>query len=64
MPEMDGGKLAELFCSLRPETQVVFMSGYPSHGYGKGIFIPPNPRLINKPVRRTRVAQVLQDTLT
>lgn len=50
MPEMNGIKLAELVRSLRPETRVVFMSGYPSGGEMSRYDLPDDIPLLPKPV--------------
>ncbi len=50
MPELDGIRLAELFNSLRPDTRVIFMSGYPSGGHIAKFDLPANACLLAKPV--------------
>ncbi len=63
MPEMDGAHLAELFQSLRPDTNVVFMSGYPSFGYDDRIHLPEDALLIAKPLREEKLSLILQQSL-
>ncbi len=50
MPGMNGVKLAELFQSLRPDSSVIFMSGYPSRGAEAKTTIPENALFIAKPI--------------
>ncbi len=59
MPEMNGEKLAKLFSSERPDTKVIFMSGYPAHAKGKPIGIPDDATFIAKPVNYEKLVQVL-----
>ncbi len=50
MPELDGIRLAEMFTSLRPETRVLYMSGYPSGGQMSRFDLPEGSCLLQKPV--------------
>lgn len=50
MPEMNGVKLAELFESLRPESQVMFMSGYPAKNLMARVNLPDNAVIMPKPI--------------
>lgn len=59
MPEMNGEKLAELFASLRPDTKIIFMSGYPAHAKGTPIGIPDEATFIAKPVNYEKLVQIL-----
>lgn len=59
MPEMHGAHLAELFKSLRPDTYIVFMSGYPAFGYEDKIRLPEDALLISKPIREEKLSEVL-----
>lgn len=59
MPEMNGVKLASLLCSLRPEVQIVFMSGYPNSGEMAPVEVPDGAIFIPKPVDYERLALVL-----
>ena len=63
MPEMDGAHLANMFQSLRPDTHVVFMSGYPQFGYENDIQLPEDIPLVSKPLRQDRLSRVLQECL-
>jgi signal transduction histidine kinase/ActR/RegA family two-component response regulator len=50
MPEMNGVKLAELFESVRPESQVMFMSGYPANNLMARVNLPDNAVIMPKPI--------------
>ena len=63
MPEMNGVKLAELLVSLRPETKVVFMSGYPGSGEMAPVELPEDAIFIPKPVDYDRLARVVYSTI-
>jgi len=63
MPEMNGVKLAELLTSLRPETQVVFMSGYPANGNMAPVELPQGATFIAKPVDYEKMVHVLYQKL-
>jgi CheY-like chemotaxis protein len=61
MPELDGIKLAELMHSFRPDTEVIFMSGYPSGGHMAKFEVPENACLLDKPVNeRDLVSRIFQ----
>jgi CheY-like chemotaxis protein len=63
MPEMSGPRLTERLRSLRPQTKVLYMSGYPNAG---GVSLDPQsqPNLIQKPFTKEgllrRVREVLE----
>ncbi len=63
MPEMNGVKLAELLTSLRPETQVIFMSGYPANGNMAPVELPQDATFIAKPVDYEKLIRVLYQKL-
>ena len=50
MPELGGLKLAELIKEVRPETHILFMSGYPARGDACNINLPKNVFLMAKPI--------------
>ena len=57
MPGMSGWALAESLCALRPETRVLYMSGYPdgvvaSHGVGEG-----GITILHKPFTREELSR-------
>lgn len=64
MPEVDGVKLAELLTSLRPDTKVVFMSGFPARGDMAPLALPEGAVFITKPLVYETLAQMLYYTLT
>lgn len=63
MPEMDGVTLADLLSRGRPDTNVVYMSGYPFLKDDKGLRIPDTASFIRKPLREDAVRQVLERAL-
>lgn len=50
MPELNGVRLAELFKQSRPESQVLFMSGYPAQGQMARVSLPKDAFLMPKPL--------------
>lgn len=50
MPEMNGVKLAELFESVRPDSKVMFMSGYPANNLMARVNLPENAVIMPKPI--------------
>lgn len=63
MPELGGVKLAELFLSLRPETQVLFISGYPLGEGDDQIQIPDHAHFLVKPVAFDKLAGLIMRLL-
>lgn len=61
MPGLDGVKLAELFQSLRPETFVVFMSGYPAAGQMAPVELPQGAYFMAKPIDYEKLAALLHE---
>ena len=59
MPELDGVRLARLFESVRPDANIVFMSGYPASGQMARIEIPDGAYLLPKPIKYDALAHVL-----
>jgi two-component system cell cycle sensor histidine kinase/response regulator CckA len=60
MPEMNGVKLSSLFRVDRPETKIVFMSGYPAGGHMGRVPLPKHAVLIPKPIKVESLLNVLQ----
>jgi DNA-binding NtrC family response regulator len=60
MPELNGVKLAELFESVRPESRVMFMSGYPESGQMARVSLPESAFFMPKPVDFRKLAQTLK----
>lgn len=65
MPGINGPKLAELFTSLRPETGVVFMSGYPTRGdaANKESPLPQGALILPKPFSPDQLSPTLEKAL-
>jgi PAS domain S-box-containing protein len=67
MPEMSGPRLSERLRSLRPETKVLYISGYPNAG-GESFDLQSQPNFIQKPFTKEgllrRVRQVLDGSDT
>lgn len=65
MPGMNGAKLAELFTSLRPETGVVFMTGYPNRGtaIGHASPLPQDALVVPKPLSPDELSPALEKAL-
>jgi len=63
MPEMDGAKLGELFQSIRPESKIIYMSGYPSVKSMNEIDLPDDICLMAKPLQQENVETILMAQL-
>lgn len=63
MPELNGVKLAELFSALRPETRIIFMSGFPSDGDLAPVTLPEDAHFIAKPMNYEGLLKVLYEIL-
>lgn len=63
MPEMDGLRLGKLFGVRRPDTNVIYMSGYPFLNIQKGADLPDAGAFLNKPLQEETVRQVLERAL-
>lgn len=63
MPEMDGMELAEVFAKRRPDTNVVYMSGYPFLEEDRHLTVPDTASFISKPLQEDTVRQVLERAL-
>ena len=60
MPELNGVKLAELFQACRPETKVLFMSGYPANGQMARVSLPEDAFLMPKPINFEALKSVVR----
>lgn len=60
MPELNGVKLAELFGHVRPESRVMFMSGYPANGQMARVSLPDSAFFMPKPVEFNKLCEVLK----
>lgn len=63
MPEMDGIRLGKLFGAERPDTNVIYMSGYPLREGGGALDVPKTAAFISKPMQEETVRQVLERAL-
>ncbi len=63
MPEMDGVKLGAMFKSIRPDSNVVYMSGYPFMDGRKDIQVPEGELLMRKPFHEDGIRKVLERVL-
>jgi two-component system cell cycle sensor histidine kinase/response regulator CckA len=63
MPEMDGARLGSLFSSLRPDSNVIYMSGYPFIDGKPGFGLPKDAMLLGKPLAEETVRAVLERAL-
>lgn len=63
MPGMRGPELAELMLRGRPDTKVLFMSGFTDEEGGKTISIPSHYRLLQKPFSLTLLITVIEEVL-
>ena len=61
MPELNGVKLAELFESVRPESKVMFMSGYPANGQMARVTLPESAFFLSKPIDFQKLGEVLKN---
>lgn len=60
MPELGGLKLASLMKEVRPETNIVFMSGYPVRGEISNIDLPSDAIFMAKPVQPDFLRNILE----
>lgn len=63
MPEVNGVRLAELFLSLRPDTKVIFMSGYPATGQLAPVDLPPDAYFMAKPISYETLVLMLRELI-
>lgn len=63
MPEMDGVELGEVFAARRPDTNVIYMSGYPFLKEDRALTVPDTATFISKPLQEDTVRQVLERAL-
>ncbi len=60
MPELGGLKLADLIREVRPETKILFMSGYPDRGDTLNFELPRDSIFMAKPVQPDFLRNVLE----
>lgn len=63
MPEMDGVRLGELFSSVRPDSNVVYMSGYPFLERDQNLTVPPSAAFLEKPLQEDKIRRILERAL-
>lgn len=63
MPNLGGIELSHAIKETRPETKILFMSGYPSRGNIRRIDLPKDVRLLQKPLDPECLAHAVYDTL-
>jgi PAS domain S-box-containing protein len=63
MPRMGGEELAEQVVALRPDIEVVFMSGYPGGGTSGHGALDPNAILLQKPFEKDTLGRILRQVL-
>ena len=64
MPGINGRRLAELVAKVRPETQVLFMSGYPKHATIRQGSRDGDAVLLQKPLAPDQLARAVREALT
>lgn len=63
MPNMTGFEMAEIICPERPDTKVIFMSGYPGGGDTKSENIPEDSVFLAKPVNKFALAKIVHSLI-
>ena len=62
MPALGGFEVAEMIRERRPDTRIVFMSGYPNRN-NTGGKMPAGAQFLQKPVKANRLARVIRMVL-
>lgn len=63
MPDMNGSELARIVCARRPDTKVMFMSGY-THEISDWVgLLPRGARLLSKPFHLEELEQAIREVL-
>lgn len=63
MPGMDGLQLGALFEAARPDSNVIYMSGYPLTGARGEGRLPPDAEVMTKPLRESKIRDILRRAL-
>jgi len=63
MPGMNGRELAQQVCSIRPETRVLYMSGYTENAIGHNGTLEPGINLLQKPFTLPALKAKVRETL-
>jgi DNA-binding LytR/AlgR family response regulator len=61
---MNGKELAEAIMQLRPDTRIVYTSGYTDNAIIEHGRLDPDALLLTKPYRRSELAQMVRRALT
>jgi signal transduction histidine kinase len=64
MPNINGIYLAHMFEQLRPETKIIFLTGYPKLDAHLHLDIPANSMSLTKPISNEALQNALLSTLT
>ena len=59
MPDMSGPKLGGLIESVRPETRIIYMSGYPATGQMSRITLPKEALFLAKPIDPAQLITIM-----
>ena len=63
MPGMGGRELAEALCARRPETRVLYLSGYTSEAIGRHGLEESRVPLLHKPFSPGSLARIVREVL-
>jgi FixJ family two-component response regulator len=63
MPSISGLELAERISRVRPDVQVLFMSGYPEGALGHEITLPTGTSFVQKPLTPNVVLTQVREVL-
>lgn len=63
MPELNGVRLAEMFEACRPDSKILFMSGYPANGQMARVPVPEGAYLMPKPVDFDKLSALVKSML-
>jgi DNA-binding NtrC family response regulator len=63
MPTFGGFELALAITETRPDTSIIFISGYAKNKFGLPVELTENAQFLQKPVQPSRLAQVVRNEL-
>ncbi|HOO50134.1 MAG TPA: ATP-binding protein, partial [Alphaproteobacteria bacterium] len=64
MPQLGGLELAGLFREIRPNTHIVFMSGYPVRGEISNIDLPDDAVFLAKPIIQENLKKIMEQAVS